>query len=425
MRYRLIGLLKLSHFTSFCGMMLSQASGSVMPLYDQKDRLRSDAFYAAQAGDIIVILSNGSLLPMTYRVFNFSSGPATMPVEVLEKARSEITSYRGTGMSVMELSHRSTNFIEVLEASEAALRRLLNVPPNYRVLFISGGASLHFSMIPMNLLTAGGLAQYVITGAWSEKALAEARKMGNAEAVFSTEQNGYTGIPRPQQIAFSEAADYVHYCSNETIHGVEFDYDLYAGSIPVICDASSNVLSKPIDVAKYGMIYAGAQKNIGPSGLTVVIIRDDLLERVPAGLPTLLDYRVFANERSMPNTPNTWGIYLIGLITEWLENQGGVEGIAKINEGKSRLVYNAIDSSDGFYAGHAEREARSRMNVTFRLPTQELEAEFCTEAEAAGMSGLAGHRSVGGLRASIYNAFPIEGVRVLVDFMKDFSDRKG
>ncbi len=358
---------------------------------------------------------------MTKKVFNFSAGPAILPREVLEIAQRELISFEGIGMSVMEISHRSKTFAGVLERAESGIRRLLSVPDNYRILFLQGGASLQFSMVPLNFLK--GSADYVVTGAWGKKAVKEARKCGRVNVIYSSESDGFRTVPQPEELRFTSDADYVHYCSNETIDGVEFKYDLEAGGIPVVCDTSSNILSKPIDIEKYALIYAGAQKNIGPSGVTLVIVRDDLLERVPENQHSLLDYRALAANDSMLNTPNTWGIYLISLVCEWLEQKGGVAGIARLNAEKAKILYDAIDSSDGFYSGHAERAARSLMNVTFRLPSEELEARFVAEATAAGFDGIKGHRSVGGMRASIYNAFPKEGVERFVEFMKDFGDR--
>ncbi len=342
-----------------------------------------------------------------------------MPTAVLERAQAEMLSLGGSGISVMEMSHRGEIFEQILASAEAGLRGLLGLPENYRVLFLQGGATLQFSMVPMNLLK-GGSADYITTGAWSKKAISEARLYGSVREIFSTAISGFRSVPANGELNFSPDAAYVHYASNETIDGVEFHYDLDTGGIPVVCDASSNILSKPIDVSKYALIYAGAQKNLGPSGVTVIIIRDDLLNDIPDGLPPLLDYRTFANAGSMPNTPNTWGIYLIGLVCEWLAEQGGVEAMAVRNREKSKLLYDAIDASDGFYSGHAERDARSLMNVTFRLPAEELEEKFCADAEARGLSGLRGHRSVGGIRASIYNAHPREGVESLVEFMSEF-----
>lgn len=356
-------------------------------------------------------------------VYNFSAGPAILPAEVLEKAQNELLSLGGIGMSVMEISHRSKHFAPILERAENGIRELLNVPENYKILFLQGGASLQFSMIPMNFLKRA--ADYVVTGAWGEKAVREAKKCGAVNVIYSTKESGFRSVPNQDELNFSQTADYVHYCSNETIDGVEFKYDLDGKGVAVVCDASSNILSKPIDIEKYALIYAGAQKNIGPSGVTLVIIRDDLLEKVPREQFSMLDYRAIAANDSMLNTPNTWGIYLVSLVCEWLKAKGGVAGIARINEEKAKILYDAIDSSDGFYSGHAEKAARSLMNVTFRLPSEELESRFVEEATATGLDGLKGHRSVGGIRASIYNAFPKEGVEALVEFMRDFSQKNG
>ena len=362
---------------------------------------------------------------MNDRIYNFSAGPAVLPLPVLERARDEMLSFRGSGMSVMEISHRSAIFGEVLEKAETGLRRLLLVPDNYRILFLQGGASLQFSMVPMNFLRRGEIADYVITGAWGKKALLEAGRCGTARAIHSTEAEGFRSVPGEHELRFSSDAKYIHYTSNETIEGVEFPYDLDGGGIPVVCDASSNILSKPTDIEKYTLIYAGAQKNIGPSGVTVVIIRDDMIEKVPNDQHAMLDYRLFAEKGSMPNTPNTWGIYLIGLVCEWIDEQGGLEAMAVKNREKAMRLYDAIDASDGFYVGHAERSSRSMMNVTFRLPSPELEDIFSSEATLRRLDGLRGHRSVGGIRASIYNAFPVEGVDELVAFMADFASRNG
>jgi phosphoserine aminotransferase len=362
---------------------------------------------------------------MSERIYNFSSGPAVMPLPVLEKAREEMLSLNGAGMSVMEMSHRSKQFGEVLSHAEQGLRDLMSLPGNYRVLFMQGGAALQFSTVPMNLLPNGGSADYIVTGAWGLKAVKEAQRFGQVNVIYSAEATGFRSVPEQAELSFSPSAAYVHYTSNETIDGVEFKYDLDAGGIPVVCDASSNILSKPVDIEKYGLVYAGAQKNIGPSGVTVVIIREDLLERSPNNLPTLLNYRTVAENISMANTPNTWGIYVIGLVCDWLKEQGGVSAMQQRNEEKASLLYSCIDSSDGFYSGHAERNCRSVMNVTFTLPTAELDELFCCEAESIGLDGLRGHRTVGGIRASIYNAFPREGVVKLVEFMNDFASRNG
>ena len=360
---------------------------------------------------------------MTKRIYNFSAGPAILPSEVLEKAQAELLSLGGIGMSVMEISHRSKYFAPVLESAENGIRELLRVPENYKILFLQGGASLQFSMIPINFLKTA--ADYVVTGAWGEKAVKEAKKCGAVNVIHSPGDDGFRSVPAPEELNFSQTADYVHYCSNETIDGVEFKYDLDGKGIPVVCDASSNILSKPFDIEKYALIYAGAQKNIGPSGVTLVIIRDDLLARVPENQFSMLDYRQIAANDSMLNTPNTWGIYLVSLVCEWLKTKGGVAGIAKLNEEKAKILYDAIDQSDGFYRGHAEASARSLMNVTFRLPSEELENQFAAEASADGFDGLKGHRSVGGIRASIYNAFPKKGVEALAEFMKDFINKNG
>ena len=362
---------------------------------------------------------------MTDRIYNFSAGPSVLPLPVLEQAKDEILSLQDIGMSVMEVSHRSKHFAPILASAEKGIRDLMGVPEHYRILFLQGGASLQFSMIPLNFLAPGGTGDYVITGAWGKKAIDEARRRGNARTVFSTEESGFTSVPGQDELRFDADASYIHYTSNETIEGVEFKYELDGGGIPVVCDASSNILSKPFDVEKYAIIYAGAQKNIGPSGVTVVIIRDDMLERVPADQYSMLDYRKIAANGSMLNTPNTWGIYLIDLVCQWLKEQGGIDAMKVRNETKAAVLYNAIDSSDGFYTGHAERPARSLMNVTFRLPNGELDEKFCAEAASDGMDGLLGHRSLGGIRASIYNAFPSEGVDRLVEFMREFANRNG
>ena len=360
---------------------------------------------------------------MTKRIYNFSAGPAVLPVEVLEKAQSEMLSLNGIGMSVMEISHRSKHFEPILESAIGGIRELLQVPENYKILFLQGGASLQFSMIPMNFLGAGETADYVVTGAWGKKAVKEAKRCGDVNTIFSTADSGFKSVPAQDELRFSENTNYVHYTSNETIEGVEFKYDLDGKGIAVVCDASSNILSKPIDVEKHALIYAGSQKNIGPSGVTLVIIRDDLIEKVPANQHSMLDYRALAENNSMLNTPNTWGIYIINLVCEHIKGHGGLAEMEKKNEEKAKILYDAIDASDGFYRGHADKAARSLMNVTFRLPSEELEKQFAKEATAQNLDGLKGHRSVGGIRASIYNAFPKEGVEALVDFMEDFAQK--
>ncbi len=358
-------------------------------------------------------------------VYNFSSGPSMLPPPVLERAKNELTSLNGSGISVMEMSHRSDAFGEILQKAGDGIRGALSIPDNYQVLFLQGGATLQFSMVPMNFLGSDRVADYIVTGAWGKKAIEDAALFGDVRAVYSTEASGFRSVPEQGAVRIGEDSAYVHYTSNETIDGVEFKYELDGGRVPVVCDMSSNILSKPIDIEKYALIYAGAQKNIGPSGVTVVIIRDDMIDRVPDGLPGLLSYRELAKNNSMVNTPNTWGIYLIGLVCDWLRDQGGVEELEVRNREKAAILYDAIDSSDGYYVGHAEASARSLMNVTFRLGSKELEEKFCEEAAAEGMVSLKGHRSVGGIRASIYNSFPVEGVKTLVEFMTDFSRRNG
>ncbi|HEX5873473.1 MAG TPA: 3-phosphoserine/phosphohydroxythreonine transaminase [Pyrinomonadaceae bacterium] len=361
---------------------------------------------------------------MTERIFNFSAGPAVLPVPVLEEAQRDMLSLPGVGMSVMEISHRSKTFDEIIAHAESGLRQLLNIPDNYRILFLQGGASLQFSMIPMNFLPADGGADYVITGSWGKKALKEAKKVGSVNVAATMADGGFTRVPSREEMGLSPHATYVHITSNETIEGVQWKREPNVGDVPLISDASSDILSRAIPVERYGMIYAGAQKNIGPSGVTVVILRDDLLQRIPEGLATMLDYRTHVENNSLYNTPNTWGIYIISLVCKWLQEKGGIAAMERENEHKGRLVYEAIDATD-FYRGHADVDCRSTMNVTFRLPAEELEKKFVSEATAQGLDGLKGHRSVGGIRASIYNAFPREGVEALVSFMKDFERRNG
>ena len=361
---------------------------------------------------------------MTERIFNFSAGPAVLPVPVLEEAQRDLLSLPGVGMSVMEISHRSKTFDEIIGGAESGMRELLSIPANYQILFLQGGASLQFSMAPMNFLPADGSADYVITGSWGKKALKEAKKVGGVNVAATMADGGFTRVPSREEMSLNPYAAYVHITSNETIEGVEWKREPEVGDVPLVADASSNILSREIDVDRYGLIYAGAQKNMGPSGLTVVILRDDLLQRIPEGLATMLDYRTHVENKSLYNTPNTWGIYILGLVCKWLKEKGGVAAMERENEDKAQLIYDAIDATD-FYRGHADIDCRSLMNVTFRLPNEELEKKFVTEATAQGLDGLKGHRSVGGIRASIYNAFPRAGVDALVSFMKDFERRNG
>ena len=361
---------------------------------------------------------------MTERIFNFSAGPAVLPVPVLEQARSEMLSLPGVGMSVMEISHRSKTFDDIIGGAEQSLRELMGIPANYRVLFLQGGASLQFSMVPINLLPKDGSADYIVTGSWGKKAVKEAKREGNVNIAASTQDGGFKNIPPRDQLKLDSHAAYVHITTNETIEGVEWHAEPEVGDVPLVADASSDILSHPIPTEKYALIYAGAQKNMGPSGVTLVIIRDDLLQRIPENLHTMLDYRTHAENKSLYNTPNTWGIYILNLVCEWLKSKGGLDGMRRENEAKAKLIYDTIDATD-FYRGHADPEARSIMNVTFRLPSEDLEKQFAKEATAAGLDGLKGHRSVGGIRASIYNAFPREGVEALVAFMKEFEKKNG
>src|SRR5215207_6153892 len=361
---------------------------------------------------------------MTERIFNFSAGPAILPVPVLEEAQRDMVSLPGVGMSVMEISHRSKAFDEIIGRTEASLRELLGISSNYHILFLQGGASLQFSMVPMNFLPADRSADYVITGSWGKKALKEAKKVGSVNVAATMADGGFTRVPSRDEMSLNPHAAYVHMTSNETIEGVVWKREPEVGDVPLVADMSSDILSREIDVDKYGMIYAGAQKNMGPSGVTVVILREDLLQRVPEGLATMLDYRIHVENKSLYNTPNTWGIYILSLVCKWLKDKGGLAAMERENEQKAQLIYDAIDATD-FYRGHADADCRSTMNVTFRLPQEELEKKFAAEATAQGLDGLKGHRSVGGIRASIYNAFPRAGVEALVAFMKEFEAKNG
>ncbi len=355
----------------------------------------------------------------TGRIYNFSAGPGVLPLLVLEQIQADLLNYQGAGMSVLEMSHRSTQFEAIIHQTEADLRALLGIPANYKVIFLQGGASLQFAMLPMNLLPAGASADYILTGAWSQAAFKEAKKLGQVRVAASSEAANFNYIPAQTELALDAQAAYLHFTSNNTIFGTQWATEP-AATVPLACDASSDFLSRPLDVSKYGIVYAGAQKNAGPAGVTMVIIREDLLERVPEKLPAMLDYKLQAEKESLYNTPPTFSIYVVGLVVRWLLDMGGLREIARRNETKAGLLYEAIDASQGFYRGHARTDSRSLMNVTFRLPSEELEKRFVKETTAAGLDGLKGHRSVGGLRASLYNAFPLEGVEALVQFMTDF-----
>jgi phosphoserine aminotransferase len=357
------------------------------------------------------------------RVYNFSAGPAVLPLPVLEQARDELVDWHG-GMSVMEVSHRSRAFIDVAERAESGLRELLAIPPNYRVLFMQGGATAQFSAVPLNLSEPGATADYVNTGHWSERTIKEARRFVNVAVAADEAQSNYTTVPAQASLRLTPRAAYVHYTPNETIGGVEFPYIPETGAAPLVADMSSTILSRPLDVSRFGVIYAGAQKNIGPSGLTVVIVRDELVRSARAGTPIVFDYRAVAEAGSMLNTPPTFAWYFAGLVFQWIRNTGGLAEMAKRNRAKAEALYGAIDASS-FYRNPVARNCRSWTNVPFRLAKPELEKTFHAEAEVAGLTNLAGHRAVGGMRASIYNAMPAEGVKALVDFMLDFERRYG
>ena len=360
------------------------------------------------------------------RAINFSAGPAALPAEVLSQAAEEMLDWHGCGQSVMEMSHRGKEFISIAEAAEADLRELLAIPANYKVLFLQGGATLQFEMIPINLLRGKTSADYVNTGEWAKKAIKEAKPFCDVNVIASSEDKNFNYAPGQSTWKLNKKAAYVHYTANETIGGVEFhwvpDLGKLAGDVPLVCDMSSNFLSRPVDVSQYGLIYAGAQKNAGPAGVTVAIVRDELLARIPDDLPTMLDYRTYAEHRSMYNTPPVFSIYVLMLVTRWLRDEvGGLETQHACNVEKAALIYDAIDGSNGFYRGHADVGSRSLMNVTWTLPTSDLENRFVAEAAAGGLVELKGHRNVGGIRASLYNAMPLAGAHVLAGYMRAFA----
>jgi phosphoserine aminotransferase len=359
-----------------------------------------------------------------HRVFNFSAGPAVLPLPVLEEIQRDLISLPGVGMSILEISHRSAPFEKILAEAEQSIRTLAAIPSNYKVLFLQGGASLQFSMVPMNLLTAGATADYIDGGSWAEKAIKEAKKVGTVNVAATTKAENYSRLPRQAELKLTPGAAYVHMTSNNTIEGTEYKTLPSVGDVPLVSDTSSNMFSRPIDVARHALIYAGAQKNMGPAGVTVVIVRDDMLQRSQKSLPTMLNYAVHAENNSLYNTPPAFAVYSLGLVMKWLLGQGGLPAIAAANDRKAGKLYGEIDRT-GFYRGTADKGDRSLMNVTFRLGTEELEKQFIKESTAAGLDGLKGHRSVGGMRASIYNAFPEDGVDALVSFMKEFERNRG
>ncbi len=352
------------------------------------------------------------------RVYNFSAGPSMLPVEVLEKAAKQMLNYEGSGMSVMEMSHRSSSYLDIFNKTKGLLKKVMNIPDDYQIVFIQGGATQQFSMVPLNLLK-NGKADYIITGAFSKKAAAEAKKYGDIHIAYDGSSNDFKHIPTQDELDLSKDASYVHLCANNTIYGTEWKYVPETNGVPIVADMSSNILSKSVDVSKFGMIYAGAQKNMGIAGLGVAIIKEELLQKVSDTTPVLLDYQLMIDKDSMYNTPPAYAIYVLGLVLEWIDNLGGLEVMQKRNQEKAQLLYDYLDSSD-FYITHSDKENRSLMNVTFTTPNKDLDALFVKESIETGMTNLKGHRSVGGIRASIYNAMPLDGVKKLIAFMKDF-----
>ena len=362
---------------------------------------------------------------MEKRVYNFSPGPAVLPLAALEEAQRDLLALPGVGISVLEISHRSAAFKQIIEQAEANLRRLLAIPEDYHVMFLQGGAQLQFCMVPMNLLRGSGhSADYVITGSWGKKAMKEAKTQGGVRVAFDGDKDRCRHVPAQDELELDSAAAYVHITSNETIQGVQFAAEPDTGGVPLVCDASSDFLCRPVPIEKYGVLYACAQKNAGPAGVTVVILRDDLVRKSADGIPSMLSYKAMAEGKSLLNTPPCFGIYMVKLVTDWLLGEiGGLEKMHQINRNKAAMLYEAVDRCPGFYQGHADPASRSIMNVTFRLPDVETEAEFLKQAAARDLCELKGHRSVGGCRASIYNAMPVEGVQLLADFMREFCEK--
>ncbi|MDY7095874.1 MAG: 3-phosphoserine/phosphohydroxythreonine transaminase [Acidobacteriota bacterium] len=362
---------------------------------------------------------------MTHRVHNFGAGPAALPLPVLEQVQQSLLDFEGSGMSILEMSHRSATYDRVHQQTMADVLELAGAGDDYNVLFMGGGARTQFMLVPMNLRPGGRAADYLTTGRWSEMALAEAKKNGSAHELWSSADTGHDRVPGPGDFSVHSEAAYLHYTSNNTIAGTQYQETPEAGEVPLVCDMSSDIFSRPIDLAPFGVIYAGAQKNLGPAGVTIVIVRKDLLERCGPNLGDTMSYAKMAAKDSLLNTPPVFAIYMVGLVLQWIKDQGGLAAMQKINEEKAQLLYNAIDHSDGFYQGHAQEGSRSRMNVTFRLANPDLEATFVEEAAQRNLLGLKGHRSVGGIRASIYNATGLDAVRELVEFMGRFREGRG
>ncbi len=360
---------------------------------------------------------------MPDRIYNFSPGPATLPQEVLAQAAKDIVNYNNIGIGLIELSHRSKAFMEVAQEAESLIRELMSIPENYKILFLQGGASTQFAMVPLNLLAPDKKGTYLNTGTWAKKAIKEASIVAKAQVAYSSEDSSFDHVPSDGDYTVDDDSEYLYFVSNNTIYGTQFAQFPKSDKM-LVSDMSSDILSRPFDISPFGLVFAGAQKNMGPAGVTVVIIRDDLLDRAPENLPTMFRYKTHADKGSMFNTPPCFAIYVVGLVAKWLKKQGGVQAIEKINREKAALLYDMIDSTE-FYKGHARKDSRSLMNVTFNLPTPELEAKFIKEASENGLDGLKGHRSIGGCRASIYNAFPKQGVVDLVDFMKEFERKNG
>jgi phosphoserine aminotransferase len=359
------------------------------------------------------------------RVFNFSAGPAVLPEEVLLQAREELLDWRNSGTSVMEMSHRGKEFMAIAAKAEADLRELMSIPASYKVLFLQGGATAQFAMVPMNLLRGKKNADYINTGEWSKKAIKEARLFGAVYVAATSEATKFTTVPAQKDLKLDPNAAYLHYTPNETIGGLEFSYVPETGSVPLVADMSSTILSRPIDVTKYGLIYAGAQKNIGPAGLTIVIVREDLIGQTVPGTPSMFDYKIYADNDSMYNTPPTYAWYMAGLVFEWLKKKGGLKAMAEVNRRKAQKLYDYIDSTAGYYKNPVEKHSRSWMNVPFTLKSETLDEPFLKGAKAAGLVQLKGHRSVGGMRASIYNAMPEAGIDALIAYMQEFSRKNG
>jgi phosphoserine aminotransferase len=358
-------------------------------------------------------------------VINFNAGPSMLPRPVLEQVQAELLDYQGRGMSIMEMSHRSKEYEEINSRAEASFKRLMGVGDGYRAVFVQGGASTQFALVPMNFLRPTAVADYLLTGSWGEKALAEGKVIGSARVAATTEAEGFRRVPAASEIALSADPAYVHLTTNETIQGVQWHHVPEVDDRPLVADMSSDILSRPWDAGKFALIYAGAQKNLGPSGVTAVLLRESFLERAIKGLPTMLSYATHVKNNSLYNTPPTFGVYVMDLVLQWIDRLGGLAALGERNARKAQLLYDAIDGNGGFYRGHALPESRSLMNVTFRLPSEALEQRFLSEAQAVGMIGLAGHRSVGGIRASIYNAMPVESCQTLAEFLNDFARRNG